>query len=387
MMGRRALPCLLCLASVCSLAAGPGGRQGGGGQGGCAVLREGDVLLMGGRAGAVFCPRNDAKFLQLRSRSSSVAPQLRACRSGGEAAMVGDTVYLVGGFDFDVLASVHALRFSPLHTVLAPCRPPAGEHNGGRDGSNPLVIPAETSMLRLRPANSWKTMPRLKTPRTRFGMCSLHGMLWVFGGADAEGVVLSSVEVFEPLANTWIRSAEAMPTARQGHGVVVVEGMIYVMGGADAEGLPLNVVEVYDPIKGTWHQEQPMRQKRERFGISVLDSCVFIAGGYGEVGQPVADVEVFDPSLPAGLIVYVQGERVQCTCLACRPRESNLSRSGERLWTDFIQKSSKQAHGHRCNACLTCPHPAQCILAGAVQHPCPALAQISDWSPRARHLC
>lgn len=375
-MGKRSFPCLLCLASLCSLAAGPGGRKGGGGRtaarGSLAVLREGDVLLMGGRRGAVFCPRDDARFLQLRSRSSTVAPLLRSCCSGGEAAMVGDTVYLVGGFDFDVLASVHALQFSPVHTAIPPHRPPAGEHNASIDGSNPLDVPAETSMLRLRPANSWRTMPRLKTPRTRFGMCSLHGMLWVFGGADAEGVVLSSVEVFDPLANTWMRSTEAMPTARQGHGVVILEGRIYVMGGADAEGLPLNLVEVYDPIKGKWQDEQPMRQKRERFGVSVLDSCVFIAGGYGEVGQPVADVEVFDPSLPAGCIYVGGGVKYP----SFRPRASNSSSSGG---------ASRRAV--QSFSCLKCPPSAQCWLAGAVQHPCPALAQIFDWWPLARQVC
>ena len=253
---------------------------------------------MGGRAGTIFSPRNDASFLHIRTCSTTSAPQLRTSRSGGEAAMVGDKVYLVGGFDFDVLSCVHALSFRPQHTALAPESPSAGEKNR----STGVSAPAETSMLRLRPANVWKPMPRLKTARTRFGMCSLYGMLWVFGGADSEGEVLSSVEVFNPRTKTWMPGAQAMPTARQGVGVVALGGLIYVMGGADDEGLPLDIVEVYDPVKGTWREEQPMRQKRERFGISVLDSCIFVAGGFGEVGQPVADVEVFDSSLPPGAV-------------------------------------------------------------------------------------
>jgi len=283
---------------------GRGGGRGGRGRGGATktlggpALQEGDVLMIGGRAGTLFSPRNSATFLQLRDRCCVAAPKLRVCRAGGEAAMLGDKVYLVGGFDFDVLSTVDALSFIPHYTALTAGSSVDGAGLSSAGATPKAGAPGELSMLRLKPADTWTSMPRLKKARTRFGICALHGLLWVFGGADADGAVLSSVEVFNPASNVWMQTADPMPTARQGLGVAVLGGKIYVIGGSDAEGLPLDVVEVYDPIRGVWHDVQRLRQKRERFGICVLDSCIFVAGGFSEEGRPVADVEVFDSSLP-----------------------------------------------------------------------------------------
>ena len=283
---------------------GRGGGRGGRGRGGATktlggpALQEGDVLMIGGRAGTLFSPRNSATFLQLRDRCCVAAPKLRVCRAGGEAAMLGDKVYLVGGFDFDVLSTVDALSFIPHYTALTAGSSVDGAGLSSAGATPKAGAPGVLSMLRLKPADTWTSMPRLKKARTRFGICVLHGLLWVFGGADADGAVLSSVEVFNPASNVWMQTADPMPTARQGLGVAVLGGKIYVIGGSDAEGLPLDVVEVYDPICGVWHDVQRMRQKRERFGICVLDSCIFVAGGFSEEGRPIADVEVLDLSLP-----------------------------------------------------------------------------------------
>ena len=286
---------------------GRGGRAGSGRHGArkgtsswtTSSLQEGDILLMGGRAGNLYCPQNTALFLKLRSRSYVAAPQLRICRAGAEAAVLGDKVYLVGGFDFDVLSAVDALSFAPYHMPLnTDTSIEAGWQSVSGNTTEAILTPS--SMLRLKPATAWTEMPRLKKARTRFGMCALHGLLWVFGGADANGEVMSSVEVFNPEANVWMQTAEPMPTARQGHGVTVLDGQIFVIGGVDDEGLPLNIVEVYNPATGTWHDEQRMQQQRERFGISVVGSCIFVAGGFSEEGRPIADVEVFDASLPSG---------------------------------------------------------------------------------------
>ena len=262
------------------------------------LLREGDLLIMGGRDGnsvGHFSPRISATFVQLRSHACSHAPALRTCRSGCEAAVLGNRVYLVGGFDFDVLSSVDALSLTPRHAALCAEAPASGPHVDAGDAG---VADAGSPTLLLTPAATWTPMPRLKKGRTRFGMCTLHGMLWVFGGADAEGEVISSVEVFHPESKTWLQGAEPMPTPRQGCGVAVLDGLIFVIGGTDAEGIPLSLVEVYDPVSGLWEEGQSMQQPRERFGVAVMDGCIFVAGGFSDDGRPVDSVEVFDSSLP-----------------------------------------------------------------------------------------
>ena len=139
------------------------------------LLREGDLLIMGGRDGnsvGHFSPRISATFVQLRSHACSDAPALRTCRSGCEAAVLGNRVYLVGGFDFDVLSSVDALSLTPRHAALCAEAPASGPHVDAGDAG---VADAGSPTLLLTPAATWTPMPRLKKGRTRFGMCTLHG--------------------------------------------------------------------------------------------------------------------------------------------------------------------------------------------------------------------
>lgn len=68
-------------------------------------------------------------------------------------------------------------------------------------------------------------MAPLLEPRTNLALCAEGGRLFAAGGEDAEHRVLSSVEMYDPAANTWTQVASlkqarrsfALTTLKPGH--------------------------------------------------------------------------------------------------------------------------------------------------------------------------
>ncbi|EKX55463.1 hypothetical protein GUITHDRAFT_55133, partial [Guillardia theta CCMP2712] len=143
---------------------------------------------------------------------------------------------------------------------------------------------------------SWTDCPDMEETRTKFGVCSLNGLLWIVGGLDSEGEILRSVEVFDPKDRVWVRGAASMMYARQNHAVAVLNGRIYAMGGTLEDGMPTASVESYDPESNTWRLEAQMLRPREAFAAAVFEHCIFISGGYSYTPDMEDTVEAFDPS-------------------------------------------------------------------------------------------
>ncbi len=75
----------------------------------------------------------------------------------------------------------------------------------------------------------------------------VNGKIYVIGGGvwgAGWGPGLSTVEVYDPLTNTWSRSAD-MPTARLRFSAGVVNGIVYAIGGITERTL-FSTVEAYD---------------------------------------------------------------------------------------------------------------------------------------------
>jgi len=164
-------------------------------------------------------------------------------------------------------------------------------------------------------------------------------------------IYYSTVEAYDPVANTWTTRA-SMPTPRWGSTVSVVNGQIYAIGGWG--GWPeLSVVEVYDPVADAWSTTvpvntattaagtagaalAPMPTARDDFGFSVLNGVIYAIGGdtnsfddaartpccttVVEAYDPVANTwstktpmptirDDFDASLVDGVIYAIAGSR------------------------------------------------------------------------------
>lgn len=189
------------------------------------------------------------------ARWSEQAPLPRPL-GGATAATVGDRIYVIGGTDSkDLLNTVYA--FSPA-------------------------------------ANSWTALAPILTGRAFAGSAVVNGHVYVIGG-EGNGLfgrkALSSVEIFDPIANAWGSGAE-LPTARKDPGVAVVAGGIYVVGGFD--GVPLNAFDLYATsahltppaeLPGTTPFGSQLRQRRTV--ASASRSMVDLPGGEFVMGRDV----------------------------------------------------------------------------------------------------
>ena len=95
---------------------------------------------------------------------------------------------------------------------------------------------------------------------------------------------------------SWTFKAD-MPMARSGLAASVVDGKIYAIGGGPSRGVVVTTVEQYDPATDTWATKANMQIPRAFFGASTVDGKIYVVGGYGTGGTDLASVEEYDPTL------------------------------------------------------------------------------------------
>ena len=149
----------------------------------------------------------------------------------------------------------------------------------------------------------------MPTPRFNFGTCIVDGKVFVIGGDEDKfgDISIATVEMYDPETDTWERKAD-MPTARAGVSTVVVDGKIYAIGGGQTKkfqrglgwvygGKVLSTIEVYDPVTDTWTQKADMPVPRGG-STCVVDGKIYIVGGSAANKKQgrIDNVDVYDPA-------------------------------------------------------------------------------------------
>ena len=131
------------------------------------------------------------------------------------------------------------------------------------------------------------------------------GRVLVVGGTRST-VVLDSVEIYDPTANTWSQAA-TLSTPRSDHAATLLQdGRVLVAGGNSDIGQVLASAELYDPASNKWTPTVQMALARRTPSATLLkDGAVLVVGGlpYPEhAGGAIA--ELFHPAIetwtPAG---------------------------------------------------------------------------------------
>jgi hypothetical protein len=126
--------------------------------------------------------------------------------------------------------------------------------------------------------------------RYDMGTCVIAGELYVTGGIDADGGLLSSVEKYSPSSDTW-STATPLPEARSRHAAVAVGSVMYVLGGID-RAVTASVLK-FDSTQGTWSQLAPMPEARYAHAACAIGSDIFVFGGR-DLGGDQASVFKYD---------------------------------------------------------------------------------------------
>jgi len=226
-------------------------------------------------------------------------------RHNAASAVIGDTLYVIGGSTGDETSLVQAYD-QGTNTWLSKASLPAPRTSARAALVNGKIYVAGggnnnvhyTTMQVYDPvSNSWSTSSAMNAVgRTGPGVAALDGLVYVAGGHNGT-VSLASMEIYDPATDSWTYKA-SMSVGRHHIGLVVVAGKLYAIGGHDGSaGIPTNLVEEYDPVLNTWATKSLMPTARQQFGIAVVNDRIFVIGG--EVTIPTAvisTVEEYDPA-------------------------------------------------------------------------------------------
>jgi N-acetylneuraminic acid mutarotase len=142
----------------------------------------------------------------------------------------------------------------------------------------------------------WTVLPPLAGgPRQETGVAALDGKIYVVGGFNGAGVVVATVEAYDPALRTWSTVAP-FPRVLHHANTAAVAGKLYVVGAlADGTFRAIGDVYVYDPASNTWSMKTPLPlgQERGAGGVAVIGTKIYVAGGFRN-GNGVADFSSYD---------------------------------------------------------------------------------------------
>ncbi len=150
----------------------------------------------------------------------------------------------------------------------------------------------------LNAAGEWRTDSALiNTPRFGASAVTLNGYIYVLGGTTINGIVLNTMERFDPVTKTWDDDVDIAPpfdTPRVDATAIVLNGKIYLIGGQDDEEDVLDKVEEYDPASNSWHELSETREKRRGAVAAPVFDTICLMGGLRESNDYEEKIEWYD---------------------------------------------------------------------------------------------
>jgi hypothetical protein len=196
----------------------------------------------------------------------------------GGAAVVGNTLYVFGGFNINVAMTSEIWAF---------------------DGNAPAG-----SRWTLKAAS-------LPAPRGYIPTAEIGGMIYMAGGSDFVGGLLNDTNQtnrYDPVADTITPLAPTPRATAETRAVrQAFDNTLWVIGGGRTPPNPSAQVDVYNPTTNSWTTAPSMLTARRNFPVDMdpaLDK-MWAAGGYdAATGLPVANNEQFICNVPVDLMTF-----------------------------------------------------------------------------------
>ncbi|XP_070559808.1 kelch-like protein 31 [Ptychodera flava] len=178
---------------------------------------------------------------------------------------------------------------------------------GGSDPnaeSEEFMSPMSTACRYDIASKKWEDIAPMKTSRVFFQVAVLYGQLYVVGGQDAKGRILSSVERYDSATNTW-RYTASLSSPRYAVSVAPHRGMLFAVGGYNDNGKTpvLSTVECYDPHSDLWTEKSPLRYARCHASMADVVGKLYLFGGMVKTNSSDEDCR----SLPS-VDVYIDND-------------------------------------------------------------------------------
>lgn len=163
---------------------------------------------------------------------------------------------------------------------------------GGLGDPVPATFVADLTTGAVTPVQNGLSAPRTRATVTAFGQGGL-----VAGGARADGSLPEAAEIFT--STDFDRSRIILGVPRADHGAVVLgTGETLLVGGVGANGAVLASMEIVDPVSRTARVERLASLAVARTKPAVLrlvSGEILVAGGIDAQGNPVTALEWFTP--------------------------------------------------------------------------------------------
>jgi hypothetical protein len=225
------------------------------------------------------------------------------------AALVGSTVYVVGGFETSAHTTAVVQRLnlrSGRWSESVPLPEPLNHMNAvGYRGSLYIVggyaQPTDTSagavahFWRWDPASGhWSAMPPAPLPRAAAGAAVLGHRLYVAGGRSDAQTTISTLAIFDFDTGKW-SLGPPLHHAREHVAGVAADGAVWILGGRALGQGNFTDVERYVPGAASWQPGTSMPVARSGFQAVAVDGKIVTIGGEGPAGT-IAEVDQLDPA-------------------------------------------------------------------------------------------
>ena len=140
---------------------------------------------------------------------------------------------------------------------------------------------------RTQDGGTWETRAPMPVYRQELATSALNGKIYVLGGYDELRNSTATVEVYDPISDTWA-FAHALPYAVNHNAAAVAGGKLYSFGAGAGETF------VYNPDSNSWSARASSHYVHtQTAAVGVINDKIYVAGGTGTPSQ--RELEVYDP--------------------------------------------------------------------------------------------
>ncbi len=263
-------------------------------------------------------------------------PALPVPRSDGTAAVIGNMLYVAGGYNMwygGALSNTHGYNLTTQQwiTATALITPVSGAAGvvvngeflvlGGFDNHSESAYVQQYDPVK----NQWRAGAPMPVARSEFDAVVLGDLVYVIGGniisttaqsatanssaVGATAIPATLVSVYNPQTEEW-HTAAPLPAPRIDFTAVARNGKIYVIGGTDRwiTGSAQKDLFIYDSLRDEWTLGPTLPNARAGLRSTRWANSIFVIGGYNDSGSPVADVSFLDTIAATIFLPVVSGK-------------------------------------------------------------------------------
>ncbi|KFO79617.1 Kelch-like 34, partial [Cuculus canorus] len=222
------------------------------------------ILLGGGTANGGLV--TDVVAFDVYNHKWRVLSQMRDRLQNHSVCVVGNFLYVLGGeIETDALG----------------------------DAKSEKLLSVTNKVHRYDPRfNTWTQITGMLERRCQFSCCVLGKDIFAIGGRGENGLLHSSVEVYNISRDRWTKAKE-LPCKIHGHASAICKNAIYISGGKYADPA-MTSKDVYslNSLEGQWIKKAPMSIARFGHQMATIREAIFTFLGLYE---PFSEIERYDP--------------------------------------------------------------------------------------------